>query len=386
MIVRGKVTSTSDVLDAGRVYVELPTLNVGVWAYNRLSTYNYNTVYDSSNRPISAGQFFPIINGSNVLVEFPDEKDVTDNKGFVIRIVSHDAFSIPFINNTNTKSEDMYLLMETKNSSALYFDESRRIIHLTQSAGNSNLFLTDTTIDLNVPTKTKNDKGEIVLGFGSKIEITDTSITLNVKNKGFVRVSEDGVSFGVQGENTFNVTPKDFEIRAENIYLSAVKEIHLKADKILGTGFSNLEMISNETRLSGNQTITVNGNVAVVDGFTEATIKGLSTRVGSFSTINTSIMGTIMQIEALANMFIMSPLCTVSGAMFNVVSGCFSMGSPAIFMDGLSVSNLGIGATIAGAMSGVNFGISATAKTLGVISVTATTLSDPISPAIFGVI
>jgi len=267
----GVVQPLTDDINPAKIYVNIPELFM--FANVKTASLKNSVLVDNpfSNRLIKNkqgdsfhyyGSYFPLKPGTEVLIKFRTD-DI--NSGYIIDIGSSNK-TVPI----QAGKETTFLIAETSKS-RVYIDDYNNRYHVTIGNGNSDFFMDDKGIVLQmsetvgvepiVKSYFEINKDGLVFKLGEKeLLFNDTgfSIKLGGETKTIFSLTEKGVVLGA--EEYLNIS----SFGNTNIY--SAKNSYIQSD-------GDLNLKGNVTKVTGNQRASLNSAVVHVRGWLDTHIK-----------------------------------------------------------------------------------------------------------------
>ena len=336
----GYVIDKPDPLNLNRYAIYIPDLMAPA-AYGSKYVFCKNIIgsYSRHRDPISKqyysqGSYAPLTPGTRVIITFL--KNSMEEGGYIIAVNST-------IKNENYDRDNYHLIFKTKKNSKMYIDENKEIIHIMNKNGESNIFMSDDDIMLQlndevgdkfeINTSLKMSKGEIKFIIGKALyKFTQNGFSMSLgkeNNTSFIEISEEGIQ--ISGKKYINVVTDG--------------KLSLGASKTFLTGYDNCHIYGNDLRLTGSQKAQLSGTTVNVQGWFDAHIKGLHVGIDGYIGIDTQSLFT-NNFNLVANNNY-APIKNESSMIYTNTSQIHARASTVEAQDGFILSGMGVGASTA---------------------------------------
>ena len=373
VIVVGNNTSDTK----GKYPVFIPELNVSLsneikpfWMTNEI-TGNVLSRWKipGSDEVYSAGSYFPLSEGMKVNVRFRTD---SYNSGYINRIKTNS----PLLYETVLR-DDHYLINKTKRGSYILQDDATGETHISNLMGKTNIILDNDRILLKVTEGGKVNGGTVSY---SGFEIEKTGMTYNIGNVTF-RVDETGITMNV-GDNIFSMTESGTSFFTNKLNLETESQLNIKSGRLKLTGTESLDLFSNDTKITGNTNLNLTGHNIKVEADPLGSVHLNGAYLSLQSLITTSIMSPNIDMKAITNLSISSPILSMHSTVGTISATTLALDSATTLMDGTILSNMGVAKSLAvsslATNTALNTGLYATYMGLSM----STSMSDPISGAV----
>lgn len=307
-------------------------LEGGVWCHNMIS--GFVRYRDIMNNPISYGAYTPIQAYTPVMVLLGDG-------GAGVNLIIGFAptnTGTPDIENRN----ELHVLGQSPKGSYVAIDDKTGNIQLLYEKGNTSLVMGNQAIALEV---TKGDKSGKTGDTG--IHINKGSIEFRLRDS-VMKFDETGLSVSFDdGGSYFKVTKQGAELHGEDfVKLTSKEQMSLKGSKMTLQGTKDASLSAAQLKIGGKQLTNITG--AQIDIRSMFTIQLTSLHVGlrAFAMIREVAPikeGVYPAFETTATTI----SATAAAANRSVLSPSIAMGASVIAQDGLVLSNMGIGSSVA---------------------------------------
>jgi len=283
----------------------------------------------------SHGSYHPLTPGTKVLVTFT--RNTMENSGKIIAIDGT-------IKSEHYDRDNYTLVFKTKTGSKLYIDENKEVIHLLHKNGNSNIYMTDEDIilqlndevgdDYELNTALKIHKGEIQFIFGKTVyKFTQNGWNMTIgdeNNLSFIDVTKEGIQ--ISGKSYINIVTDG--------------KLSLNGGKSFLTGYDECHVFGNDLRLTGSQKAQLSGTTVNIQGWFDAHIKGLHVGIEAYVSIDSQALF-LNNFNLVANNNY-APIMNNTSMIYTNTSQIHARTSTIEAQDGFIISGMGVGANTAG--------------------------------------
>ena len=344
----GYVLDIPDPLKAGRSAIYIPELMASVpagskyiFAKNVIGSYTKTrNTFSPSKDYIDYGSYTPLYAGVRVLITFIGNNIDTD--GYVIAIDSDIKQPTP--------SSKYNLIYKSQSGSSISVDDDTGVMHLKNNNGSSNVLLGKDSITLqlskpdpkNGGTKKASslilDENQLKIQFGEDtayiFSVNGFETTLGKDTATSFAISEDGIS--MQGNKFLNLSSDN-------------GKIHIYGEETFLTGYNEMHVYGSDTRITGGQKCQVSGTTVNIQGWFDTHIKAMHVGIDAYIMYNLKTLVKNSNSLAIDNKssIIDSSATTIHSTTSSVIARASSIEA----RDGMLISGMGIGASMAG---GVN--------------------------------
>jgi len=309
-------------------------LEDGVWCHNMID--NFVRYRDITNNPISYGSHTPLLPYTPVMVLMSDGGAGTN---LIIGFAP---------TNTNTPDpenrSELHLVAQSPKGSQIAIDDKTGNIQMLYDKGNTAFVMGNQAISLEVTKGQKSGKtGDtgIHISKGS-IEFRLRDSTMKFDETGLTVSFDDGGSYA-------KINKKGIEFHGEDyVKLTSKEQLSLKGSKLNLQGTKDASLSASQLKIGGKQLTNITG--AQIDIRSMFTIQLTSLHVGLRALAMIRNVSPIK--ENLHPMFVTTGTsihATAASANISELAPTISMGATTIAQDGIVLSNMGVGASLAAA-------------------------------------
>ena len=340
----GYILDVPDPLKAGRKAVYIPELMASspagakyVFAKNVIGSFiKTRNTFSPDKTYIRYGSFTPLFPGVRVLITFLGNN--IDLDGYIIAIDSD--IKQP------TESSRFHLIYESPSGSSISIDDDTGVMHLKNNRGSSNVLLGKDSITLqlskpdpkNGGTKKASslilDENQLKIQFGEDVayvfSVNGFETTLSKDTATSFSISDDGIS--MQGNKFVNISSDN-------------GKIHVYGEETFLTGYNEMHIYGSDTRVTGGQKCQVSGTTVNIQGWFDTHIKAMHVGVDAYIMYNLKTLVKNSNSLAIDNKssIIDSNSTTVQTTSSSVIARASSIEA----RDGMLISGMGIGTSIA---------------------------------------
>lgn len=342
-IYNGFVLDIQDPLNTGRYAIYIPEIMKSdypgtkyVFCKNGINTY----VRDRN--PFTAeyfsyGSYTPLYPGTQVYVLFTRE---SSESGLIIGTEA--VNSQPKANRDN-----YYLIYKTKYGSMMYVDDEKGHFHLQHENGASNIYMNDKSLTLQINTtgasgekkrssaiELDEDRVRFIIG-NAVYEFGVDGFNMNMGDKAatYLNISRDGIH--MQGNKFINIS-------------SDMGNLHLFAENTFLTGYNETHIYGSDVRLTGNQKAQISGNHVNIQSWFDTHIKGMNIGIEALIFFQKQATFSTELDLAVNNTF--APLYNLTSSLYANTTAFYGVASPTIAMDGMTLNNMGLAASLSGSI------------------------------------
>jgi len=324
---------------------------------------------------LSYGSYSPLLPGTQVIVFFinnidngyiigidGDIKAPTSGSNQHIIFKSPNGSTILFNESVNKSSKDNFIIKTSQGYSTVYIDEDKISLSLLQQS-----------ID-------ETDTVERV----SYIDLKKDEIIFNVNGAAY-KFGRNGISFntGEESATIFDIGPKGITLIGKDYVNIATANdggsIHIKGGDTYVTGINELHLKANDARLNGVQKTQITGTTVNVQSFYSVHLKSMY--VGIEAKLKFTERSLLKDVNVLGAYNENCVTKNINSTVLSITTGTYSKAAGTILEDGLTLSGMGLGASVSSSMSasfiGLMLSTEATLTTIG----TGLLLNDPFTGA-----